>query len=278
MSDLSATPASAEPSAAAPAAAQTTAGADGARPLAGRVVLITGASSGLGVQMAHAAARAGADVVLAARRRGRLEAVARGVPRAQAVEADVARGDDRRRLVDVALERHGRIDGLINNAGISHTGPALRQTAHDFARVLEVNLVAPFELSCLAATAMRRTGGGSIVNIASVMGVRSVDRFPDAAYVASKAGLLGLTRELASQWGRHGVRVNALAPGFFASEMTQDFLGTPEGPPDWLVGQTPLQRTGQAGELDEPLLFLLGPGSSFVTGQVLVVDGGLATR
>jgi NAD(P)-dependent dehydrogenase (short-subunit alcohol dehydrogenase family) len=248
------------------------------QPLAGRVVVITGASSGLGVQMARAAAGAGATVVLAARRRDRLEAVARSIPRATALEADVASAGDRARLIDAALERHGRIDGLVNNAGVSHTGPALRQTAGDFARVLEVNLVAPFELSCLAAAAMRRTGGGSIVNVASVMGLRSVDPFPDAAYVASKAGLLGLTRELASQWGRHDIRVNALAPGFFASEMTQGFLGTPEGAPDWLVRQTPLQRTGEAGELDEPLVFLLGPGSAFVTGQVLVVDGGLATR
>jgi NAD(P)-dependent dehydrogenase (short-subunit alcohol dehydrogenase family) len=257
---------------------ETTPDTIGALPLAGRVVLITGASSGLGVQMARAAAGAGADVVLAARREERLKAIARSIPRADAIAADVVNGDDRRRLVETALERHGRIDALVNNAGISHTGPALRQTAADFARVLDVNLVAPFELSCLAAAAMRRTGGGAIVNVASVMALRSVDAAPDAAYVASKAGLVGLTRELASQWGRHGVRVNALAPGFFASEMTQGFLGTPEGPPDWLVDQTPLQRTGNAGELDEPLLFLLGPGSAFITGQVLVVDGGLATR
>jgi NAD(P)-dependent dehydrogenase (short-subunit alcohol dehydrogenase family) len=144
--------------------------------------------------------------------------------------------------------------------------------------VLEVNLVAPFELSCLAVAAMRnnRGGGGSIVNVASVMALRSVDPFPDAAYVASKAGLVGLTRELASQWGRHGVRVNALAPGFFASEMTAGFLDG--GAPDWLVGATPLKRVGAAGELDDALVFLLGPGSGFMTGQVLVVDGGLATR
>jgi NAD(P)-dependent dehydrogenase (short-subunit alcohol dehydrogenase family) len=247
-------------------------------PLTGRVVVITGASSGLGARMAGVAARAGATVVLAARRRERLDAVARELPRADAIVADVARGDDRRRLVEIALERHGRIDGLVNNAGISHTGPALRQTAADFARVLGVNLVAPFELSCLAAAAMRRTGGGAIVNVASVMALRSVDAAPDAAYVASKAGLVGLTRELASQWGRHGVRVNALAPGFFASEMTDGFIDGPDGPPEWLRAQTPLGRTGAAEELDAPLLFLLGPGSSYTTGQVLVVDGGMATR
>jgi NAD(P)-dependent dehydrogenase (short-subunit alcohol dehydrogenase family) len=144
--------------------------------------------------------------------------------------------------------------------------------------VLDVNLVAPFELSCLAVAAMRANGdgGGAIVNVASVMAMRSVDPFPDAAYVASKAGLVGLTRELASQWGRHGVRVNALAPGFFASEMTAGFLDG--GAPDWLVGATPLKRAGAAGELDDALVFLLGPGSGFMTGQVLVVDGGLATR
>lgn len=255
----------------------TTTPTPGDLPLQGRVVVITGASSGLGVQMATAASRAGASVVLAARRRDRLEEIARGLPRADAVPADVADSADRRRLIATAVERHGRIDALVNNAGVSHTGPALRQEVADFARVLEVNLVAPFELACLAATAMRKTGGGSIVNIASVMGMRSVDQAPDAAYVASKAGLIGLTRELASQWGRHGIRVNALAPGFFASEMTEGFI-SPGDAPDWLRAQTPLQRTGHAGELDEPLLFLLGPGSAFVTGQVLLVDGGLATR
>src|SRR3954452_8746439 len=225
--------------------ADTTQTLDDTLPLAGRVVVITGASSGLGARMARVAAGAGATVVLAARRRERLAALAGELPHADAVEADVAAGEDRRRLIETALERHGRIDALVNNAGVSHTGPALRQTAEDFARVLEVNLVAPFELSCLAAAAMRRTGGGSIVNVASVMALRSVDPFPDAAYVASKAGLIGLTRELASQWGRHGVRVNALAPGFFASEMTAGFLDG--GAPDWLVGATPLKGFGAAG-------------------------------
>src|SRR4051794_17722514 len=238
----------------------------GERPLEGRVVLITGASSGLGVQMARAASRGGAQVVLAARRRDRLEEVAGGIERADAVAADVAEAADRRRLVETTLQRHGRIDALVNNAGVSHTGPALRQDVADFSRVLAVNLVAPFELSCLAAAAMRRTGGGSIVNIASVMGLRSVDQAPDAAYVASKAGLIGLTRELASQWGRHGVRVNALAPGFFASEMTAGFLDG--GAPDWLVGATPLKRGGAAGGAGgRPRVLLRARGGGFNRGE-----------
>src|SRR3954452_8465107 len=144
-----------------------------AMPLTDRVVLITGASSGLGVQMAGAAARAGARVVLAARRRDRLQEVAGTIDGADFVVADVADAADRRRLIDTVVERFGRLDALVNNAGVSHTGPALRQTGSDFARVLEVNLVAPFELSCLAVAAMRRNDGGSIVNVASVMALRS---------------------------------------------------------------------------------------------------------
>jgi NAD(P)-dependent dehydrogenase (short-subunit alcohol dehydrogenase family) len=121
-------------------------------------------------------------------------------------------------------------------------------------------------------------GGRSIVNIASVMGLRSIGEIPDAAYVASKAGIIGLTRELASQWGRYGIRVNAVAPGFFASEMTAELGDDPERFPDFLLKGTPLGRGGRAGELDDAVLYLLGPGSSFVTGHVLSVDGGLAIR
>ena len=144
--------------------------------------------------------------------------------------------------------------------------------------MLEVNVTAPFALSCLAASRMRSSGGGSIVNVASVMGLRSIGQIPDAAYVASKAGLIGLTRELASQWGRYGIRVNAVAPGFFASEMTAELGDDPEAFPRFLLERTPLGRGGRTGELDEAVLFLLGRGSSFVTGHVLSVDGGMAVR
>src|SRR3954469_12542276 len=217
--------------------------------LEGRIVIVTGASSGLGEQMARALAGAGAVPVLAARRADRLAALCEELPGADPVQCDVTDADDRRRLVEGAMERHGRLDGLVNNAGGGATAPALKTSADAFAAVVDLNLNAPFALSCLAAAAMRSGGGGAIVNVASVLGLRSIGEIPDAAYVASKAGLIGLTRELASQWGRHGIRVNALAPGFFASEMTEGLISSGEAP-DWLRAQTPLQRTGHGGELD----------------------------
>jgi NAD(P)-dependent dehydrogenase (short-subunit alcohol dehydrogenase family) len=246
--------------------------------LAGKVIIITGASSGLGEQLARALAGAGATAVLAARRAERLARLQRELPGVEGIACDVSDAGDRDRLVETVMDRHGRLDGLVNNAGVGATAPALRTSAEAFARVLDVNLTAPFALSCLAAGRMRANGGGSIVNVASIMGIRSIGQIPDAAYVASKAGMIGLTRELASQWGRYGIRVNAVAPGFFASEMTAELGDDPEAFPPFLLERTPLGRGGRAGELDDAVLFLLGPGSSFVTGHVLSVDGGMAVR
>src|SRR5918912_1226512 len=211
----------------------------------GRVVIVTGASSGLGEQLGRALADAGATPVLAARRAERLAQLERELPDAHAVACDVTDAGDRERLIETVVERHGRLDGLVNNAGVGATAPALKTTAETFARVLDVNLTAPFALSCLAASRMRENGGGAIVNVASVMGLRSIGDIPDAAYVASKAGLIGLTRELAAQWGRHGIRVNALAPGFFASEMTAGLGDDPEAFPEFLLRRTPLGRGGR---------------------------------
>jgi NAD(P)-dependent dehydrogenase (short-subunit alcohol dehydrogenase family) len=247
--------------------------------LDGRIVLVTGASSGLGEQLARSLVALGARPVLAARRKERLDALKAelGEP-VEIVACDVTDEADRQRLIETVVDRHGRIDGLVNNAGLGAAGPALRTGVDSFARVLDVNLVAPFALSCLAAMHMREGGGRSIVNVASVMGLRSIAQIADAAYVASKAGLIGLTRELASQWGRYGIRVNAVAPGFFASEMTAELGENADSFPNWLTEQIPLGRGGRAGELDQAILYLLGADSSFVTGHVLTVDGGMATR
>jgi len=246
--------------------------------LAGQIIIVTGASAGIGEQLARALAAAGATPVLAARRAERLAHLARELPGAHAVGCDVTDAGERDRLVETVMERHGRLDGLINNAGAGATAPALKTSTEAFARVLDLNLTAPFALSCLAASRMRANGGGSIVNVASLMGLRSIGQIPDAAYVASKAGVIGLTRELASQWGRYGIRVNAVAPGFFASEMTAELGDDPDAFPPFLLERTPLGRGGRAGELDAAVLFLLGPGSSFVTGHVLSVDGGMSVR
>jgi NAD(P)-dependent dehydrogenase (short-subunit alcohol dehydrogenase family) len=246
--------------------------------LEGSVVVVTGASSGLGIQLARAVALAGARPVLVARRAERLAAVAADLGDVDTVVCDVTVEEDRVRLIETAFARHGRLDGLVNNAGVSAAGPASRTEPERFAAVVDTNLVAPFALSRLAARRMRDGAGGSIVNVASVMALRSIDELPDAAYVASKAGLIGLTRELASQWGRHGVRVNAVAPGFFASEMTEGLVTDAGDFPPFLTQRTPLGRGGLPGELDGAVRFLLSHASSFVTGQTLVVDGGLATR
>jgi NAD(P)-dependent dehydrogenase (short-subunit alcohol dehydrogenase family) len=247
--------------------------------LDGQVIVITGASSGLGEQVARAVSRAGGTPVLAARRKERLDVLREDIPRADAVVCDVTEEEDRQRLIQGVMERHGRLDGLVNNAGAGAHGPALRTSTETFARVLDLNVTAPFSLSCLAAQEMRKEGSGrSIVNLASVMGLRSIGEIPDAAYVTSKAAIIGLTRELASQWGRYGIRVNAVAPGFFASEMTSGLGDDPEKFPDILLSRTPLGRGGRAGELDDAVLFLLGPGAGFVTGHVLSVDGGMAIR
>ena len=243
--------------------------------LDGKVAVVTGASSGLGAGFAAALAEAGADVVLAARRTDRLaatgEAVARHGRRRHAVGADVAEPDDCERVAAEALDRFGRIDVLVNNAGVSSVVPALRESPADFRRVLDVNLAGAYWMA--QACGRRMEPGSAIVNVASVLGLVA-SALPQAAYSASKAGLIGLTRDLAQQWsGRRGIRVNALAPGFVSTEMTEEMPEETLG--EFLAG-APLQRLGTQRELDAALLFLAAPASAYVTGTTLAVDGGMS--
>ena len=236
-----------------------------------KVVLITGASSGLGVAFAESCARAGADVVVAARRADRLEAtvglVEKAGRRGVAVPADVSDADDCRRIVSTAVERFGRIDVLVNNAGIEDHDPASRLSPDFFRRVMDVNVTACFLLAQAAAPVMPE--GSSIINVSSVLGLTTLDA-PSTAYSTSKAAVLGLTRTLARQWtGRKGIRVNSLVPGFFPSEMTDGL------PPGLLEDRLVMGRFGRPEELASALLFLACDASSYITGTELVVDGGL---
>jgi NAD(P)-dependent dehydrogenase (short-subunit alcohol dehydrogenase family) len=242
--------------------------------LAGRVALVTGASSGLGARFARVLDAAGARVVLVARRRERLEALATELTGALLAPCDLGRAETLERPVAEAVSAFGRLDILINNAGTSDPGPALEEPVERFADTLALNLVAPFVLAQAAARDMYRRGkGGSIVNIASILGLVGLGRIPQAGYAASKGGLINLTRELAAQWSRDGIRVNAIAPGWFASEMTQELFVAERGQAFIRQG-APMGRPGQEHELDGALLFLASDASSYVTGQVIAVDGG----
>jgi NAD(P)-dependent dehydrogenase (short-subunit alcohol dehydrogenase family) len=239
-----------------------------------RVAIVTGASSGLGQRFAQVLAAGGAHVVLAARRLDRIKALAESLPEATAVAADVNNEADLEQLVQAATERYGRIDILVNNAGVSDQDSALEESADEFRRVIETNLVAPFLLARLVARGMvERESGGAIVNIASVNGVLASRSWPETAYTASKAGVVNLTRELANQWAPQGIRVNAIGPGYFESEMTAE-LFTNERAVNWVARHTPMRRHGRVDELDGALLFLASDASSYVTGQLLLVDGG----
>ena len=240
-----------------------------------RVAVVTGASSGLGARFARVLSAAGAAVVLAARRRERLREISEELDGALAVACDVASEPDLERLMDATLTRHGRVDVLVNNAGINDKVPPEDETIETWSRAVAVNLTAPFALCRLAGRTMLRQGHGSIVNVASSFGL--VGGSGVASYAATKGGLVNLTRELGVQWASRGVRVNALAPGWFASEMTEQLLADDKFE-RWLLRNTPAGRLGIAGELDGALLFLASDASAFVSGQVLAVDGGWTAR
>ncbi|MFT4044691.1 MAG: SDR family oxidoreductase [Gordonia sp. (in: high G+C Gram-positive bacteria)] len=239
-----------------------------------KVVVVTGASSGLGVAFATAFAEAGADIVLAARRADRLADTATKVEasgrKALAVTADVADPTACQHVIDAAVDTFGRVDVLINNAGVGTAVPATRETPEQFRSVIDINLNGSYWMAQAAARVM--APGSSIINISSILGLTTAG-LPQAAYAASKAAIIGLTRDLAQQWGsRKGIRVNALAPGFFESEMTDSYA------PGYLEAQLPrvlLGRVGDPAELAATAIWLSSAAGGYVTGQTLAVDGGI---
>lgn len=243
----------------------------------GRVVVVTGASSGLGARFARVLHAAGARVVVSARRADRLASLVDVLPGATSVPGDVANDDDRRRVIESTLSTHGRIDVLVNNAGIGSPEPAELETVDRFSEVMDVNVTAVFALAQLAGRAMLEQGSGSIINLASILGLVASAPIKQASYAASKGAVVNLTRELAVQWARKGVRVNAIAPGWFPSEMTTDMFTEPSAMA-YLERNDPMARGGRIDELDGALLFLASDASSYVTGHVLTVDGGWTAR
>jgi len=245
--------------------------------LSDRVVIVTGASSGLGNQFARALHGSGAQVVAVARRKDRLDELAASCAGIDVRALDVSDDAGCVDLVESVLATYGRIDGLVNNAGIGQPAPAVSEDIAEFRRVLDVNLTAVFHLARLVAPSMIEARRGSIVNIASIYGLGSTYPVGDASYASSKGAVVNLTRDLAGQWGKFGVRVNAIAPGFFRSEMAEE-LFTNEKANQRISRATPMRRTGEPGELDGALIYLLSDASSFVTGQTLAVDGGWTTH
>ncbi|WP_248960297.1 SDR family NAD(P)-dependent oxidoreductase [Sphaerisporangium perillae] len=245
--------------------------------LDGKVAIVTGASSGLGVAFARGLAEAGADIAIGARREDKLAETRRLVEktgrRCVAVATDVTRPEDCQALVEAAVDGLGGVDILINNAGVGTAVPALRETPEEFRQVIDINLNGAYWMAQACAKVMRP--GSSIVNIGSVLGETTAG-LPQAAYSASKAGLIGLTRDLAQQWtGRRGIRVNCLEPGFFESEMTESYQ------PGYLERQLDqrvlMARAGDPMELVAAAVFLASDAGSYVTGAVLPVDGGFLT-
>lgn len=244
--------------------------------LSGKVAIVTGGSRGLGEEMAEGLAEAGAALMLCARREEWLTPAvdrfrARGF-RVAGMLADVARPADVQAVVDATIAAYGQIDILINNAGITWGARPEAMPLDKWQKVVDVNLTGAFLFSQAAGREMLKREYGRIVNVASIAGLNASVRGPHyAGYAATKAGLLGLTRELAASWGRQGIRVNAIAPGFFHSRLADPAI--PLAEPS-IKASCPIPRVGAAGELKGVAVFLAADASNYMTGQVIVVDGG----
>jgi 2-deoxy-D-gluconate 3-dehydrogenase len=246
--------------------------------LTGKAAIVTGASRGLGVSFARGLAKAGCNVALAARnvdqlRRTAVELAAFGT-RVIPIRADVCRAEDVERMVEQTLAEFGRLDILVNNAGISAVADAERMTADEWQRVIDTNLTAVFRCTQAAGRHMLAAGRGKIINIASMYGISAASYVPQVSYVASKSGVLGLTRELAVEWAPRGVQVTAIVPGFFRSDQTIWAFEENKELGAKLLARVPMGRLGKLGELEAAVVYLASSASDYLTGQALILDGG----
>jgi gluconate 5-dehydrogenase len=244
--------------------------------LDGRAAIVTGGSRGLGLEIAEGLAEAGASLMLCARRDEWLAPAvdalrARGV-RVEGLVCDVSKPADVQAVVDRTIEAYGKVDILVNNAGVTWGARPEDLPLDKWQKVIDINLTGAFLFSQAAGRDMLKHGFGRIINIASIAGLHASVNGPHyAAYSASKAGLMGLTRELAASWGRQGIRVNAIAPGFFHSRLADAAI--PQAEPG-IKAYSPIPRVGEAGELKGVAVFLAADASNYITGQTIVVDGG----
>jgi NAD(P)-dependent dehydrogenase (short-subunit alcohol dehydrogenase family) len=244
--------------------------------LKGKVAVVTGGSSGLGVTFAQALAEVGANIVLAARRIDKMNEVRDDLTRlgvkVRSVKCDVSDQEQVQSLVDETLKTFGRLDIIVNNAGVAAMSPATEIAIEEWNRVVSVNLTGTFLCARTAAKQMMKRGGGKIINIASIYGAVG-DVFPASPYYATKGAVINLTRDLAVEWAPFKINVNAIAPGFFPSEMTEGIFQDPHYL-EYINKQTPLGRTGNPDDLKGAIVFLASQASDYVTGQTLFVDGG----
>ena len=246
--------------------------------LDGKIALVTGASSGIGAQTVKLFSSLGAKVIAAARREDRLQDLANQYPDVMAVRCDVGVEADCTNLVDTVINEYGKIDILINNAGISDPIPALEEDLDLFKRVIQIDLISCFHLAQLCAQHMEtQESGGAIVNVASIHGFVGSSPNNQPGYTAAKGGLINLTRELALEWARHGIRVNAIAPGYITTELTDEMIAGESGR-KWIERNTPMRRPGEVTELDGAMLLLASDAGSYITGETIAIDGGWLAR
>ncbi len=245
--------------------------------LSGRTALVTGASSGLGRRIARVLAAAGATVAVTARRTERLAELEAESSRITAFTADLTDASERELLVSRVQSELGPIDILVNNAGAVNATSIENESLEDFSQMIELNLTASWHLMKLVGVSMVERQQGSIVNIASILGVVGATPAKDSGYSAAKGGLVNLTREMGLQWARKGVRVNAICPGWFQTEMIEDLTSTENGS-SFITTNTPMMRVGQVNEIDGAVLLLASDAGSFMTGSIVMVDGGWTAR